>query len=122
LVDRTEHGINPIAEGDTSMKLDGLPAAFDGHYATCGCTLVSCQKTATVSWLIGMDSLNQREADKSAVDAVWQSGQLRRPSLSMSHCSTNAWAWREVIGGTFRFRASSATDVFALFHPTPRYS
>lgn len=35
------HGENVIIEGDTSFTDDGVPIAFHGHKAACGCTLIS---------------------------------------------------------------------------------
>ena len=48
LVDCAEHGVNPIAEGDLTMLLDGQPVALEGHHATCGCILASRQKTLSL--------------------------------------------------------------------------
>ncbi|APR35267.1 PAAR domain-containing protein [Paraburkholderia sp. SOS3] len=45
LVDCAAHGVNPIAEGDSSTMFDGLPVALEGHRASCGCLLVSRRKT-----------------------------------------------------------------------------
>jgi uncharacterized Zn-binding protein involved in type VI secretion len=48
LVECAAHGTNPIAEGDLSTLLDGQPAALEGHHASCGCVLVSLQKTLSL--------------------------------------------------------------------------
>jgi uncharacterized Zn-binding protein involved in type VI secretion len=47
-VDCTEHGINSIAEGDDSTVVSGRPVALEGHLASCGCVLVSLQRTMSV--------------------------------------------------------------------------
>ncbi|WOD18939.1 PAAR domain-containing protein [Paraburkholderia kirstenboschensis] len=49
LVDCTEHGVNPIAEGDESSIFSGKPVALHGHRAECGCSLVSRTGTLSVS-------------------------------------------------------------------------
>lgn len=35
------HGLCRIAEGDDSVRIDGVAVAFDGHRTTCGARLIS---------------------------------------------------------------------------------
>ncbi|WP_296229253.1 PAAR domain-containing protein [Ralstonia sp. UBA689] len=48
LADCAKHGVNPIAEGDPSMLVNGEPASLEGHHASCGCVLVSVRATLSV--------------------------------------------------------------------------
>ncbi|MBO9647894.1 MAG: PAAR domain-containing protein [Variovorax sp.] len=38
--DGRPHGVNPIVEGSSSFKLDGVPVALEGHKTECGCSLI----------------------------------------------------------------------------------
>ncbi|WP_174975077.1 PAAR domain-containing protein [Burkholderia contaminans] len=40
------HGACTIAEGDTTFKVEGRDAAFDGHKTSCGATLISSLHTS----------------------------------------------------------------------------
>ena len=37
------HGINPIIEGEESVRVEGLPIALEGHRTECGCALIAQQ-------------------------------------------------------------------------------
>lgn len=39
-VDCPSHGKNPIVEGESSLTIDGVPVALEGHKTKCGCVLI----------------------------------------------------------------------------------
>lgn len=41
------HGLNAIAEGNSTYKDNGVPVAFDGDLCECGCALISSLSAAT---------------------------------------------------------------------------
>lgn len=34
------HGVNPIVEGDSDYKVNGIPVALEGHKSACSCSLI----------------------------------------------------------------------------------
>jgi uncharacterized Zn-binding protein involved in type VI secretion len=40
------HSVCTIIEGDTDVKIDGIPVAFDGHKLSCGGTLITTIPTS----------------------------------------------------------------------------
>ena len=41
------HGVNPIVEGSSTYRLQGIAVALEGHHSACGCTLIGSVMAST---------------------------------------------------------------------------